>query len=725
MKSNKLKSQKNKNQKKVNIFNRKIDRTFNNIVVYKGIKNKFNLKNVDHNLIENYINSEFEFSKEYQLPNIVEKTESFFKKHYPGFNSTNKIKTEIKFKTLDTDKKYKLIDKVKVKFDDRKNKYLAETLISEIKKIKISEEIIKENRELLDNGLWCDFDIVYKKQTKKNNKISIKDSEFYYEIKEVKSLELTDDEFEIEKEKLKNKLYEFDQNEWIDLLLRSTGIEPVDSGISIREKIILLMRLLPLVEKNFNLVELGLPGTGKSYLHMDLSRNSYLLSGAETTRAQLFYDRAKRKTGLVNNWSTIVFDEVTGVDFDKDLLQYMKTFMGSGRFNTDEETLYADASFVFNGNTIMEIDNYLSSSHLFKPLPSEMHDTAFLDRIHCYLPGWEINFDKTSLFTKNLGFTRDFLFKFLKFFREKSSVDIFQKYDIKLSATLSGRDRKAIRKNFSGLMKLLYPFGVEEFFGIDNPERTLISVNQILRYALEMRKRVNEQQQRISKTGNFDNKKFKYNIHEERSYPIILPEEKFYRIKVGNRITDTKEYFTSKEMWNINKKLIKKLKTSYVEKFVINKPSRNFALTIKLNSILSQFNDRNNDKINEAAKTAFSNISNELSEKNIIEKYINTYINVEEDLINIIEFLHEHSKLSKIYNLSIQNKDHRIGQKDLESKEDDLRLLDLNEIKVWYRKEEEFNSVRCEYGGFIIKITHKMQEIENIIISYPDRKNFF
>jgi ATP-dependent Lon protease len=724
-------SQKAKTKKSTStyVFDRKLNRYFSNIVVYKGIENKFNLKNVDHNLVENYINSEFDFSKESELPDIAEKTESFFKKHYPGFNSTNKIKSEIKFETLNKGKKYKLIDKVKVKFDDRKNKYLAETLISEIKKIKIDEEIIKENRELLDNGLWCEFDIVYKNRIKRNGKHSIKNSEFYYEIKAVKPLELTDNQFEIEKEKLKKDVSRFTQVEWINLLLRSIGIEPVGSRISIREKVILLMRLLPLVEKNFNLVELGLPGTGKSYLHMDLSKDSYLLSGAETTRAQLFYDKAKRKSGLVNKWSAIVFDEVTGVDFDKDLLQYMKTFMGSGRFNADEETLFADASFVFNGNTIKEIDNYLSSSHLFKPLPSEMHDTAFLDRIHCYLPGWEINFDNSSLFTEHLGFTRDFFFKFLRFLRAKSNADILKNYDIKLSSTLSGRDKKAVEKNFSGLMKLLYPFGADWFFGGDNPERISISVNEILKYALEMRKRVNEQQKRISETANFDDKKFKYKYQfdEINFFEIKLPETDIYRKNDGNRRADIKEYFTSEEMTNINRKLIEKLKTSDVEEFVLNKPSRKFALTIKLNSILAEFTDYDNDEISDSAEKEFSNISNGLSENNLIKKYIDTYINVEDDLISIIEFIHNYSRYSRIYNLFSRYKDHRINQKDLEIRgnECSLKILDLREVKVWYRTEGRFDSVRCEYGGFIIKIDHKTEGVKENTISYSDRKNFF
>jgi hypothetical protein len=358
-----------------------------------------------------------------------------------------------------------------------------------------------------------------------------------------------------------------------------------------------------------------------------------------------------------------------------------------------------------------------------------MHDTAFLDRIHCYLPGWEINFDNRSLFTENLGFTRDFFFKFLRFLREKSNADILKNYDIKLSSTLSGRDKKAVEKNFSGLMKLLYPFGKGWFLGEHDSERTPLSVDRILEYALEMRKRVNEQQKRISETANFNNSKFKYKYQfdEINSFEIKLPETDIYRKKDGNRRAYTKEYFTSEEMTNINRKLIEKLKTSDVEEFVLNKPSRKFALTIKLNSILAEFTDYDNDEINEDAKTAFSNISNDLSENNLIKKYIDTYINVEDDLIGIIEFIHDYSRYSRIYNFSGRNKDHRINQKDLEIRRNEcsLKILDLREVKVWYRTEERFDSVRCEYGGFIIKIDHKTEGVKENTISYPDRKNFF
>ena len=180
-------------------------------------------------------------------------------------------------------------------------------------------------------------------------------------------------------------------------------------------------------------------------------------------------------------------------------------------------------------------------------------------------------------------------------------------------------------------------------------------------------------------------------------------------------------------MTNINRKLIEKLKTSDVEEFVLNKPSRKFALTIKLNSILAEFTDYDNDEINEDAKAEFSNISNDLSEKNLIEKYINTYISVEDDLIDIIEFIHDYSRYSRIYNFSGRNKDHRINQKDLEIRRNEcsLKILDLREVKVWYRTEERFNSVRCEYGGFIIKIDYKTEGVKKNTISYPDRKNFF
>jgi ATP-dependent Lon protease len=683
------------------------------IVIFKGIKDKFDLNNIRYTLVENFLKGYGRKLYEEDLDDIIRGTNRFFKDNYPDHNNTETIKSKIKFKTLDEADVYQMIDKVKVIFNERKNQYIANTLISNINNIVIAERIVKENMKLLDDGLWCDIDIAYKKEPNLGDNL-LGENNYYYEIKTVRSLELVN--FDIEKNNLKGLRLKLDLEEWIDLLLRSIGIESIETKMPLNYKIIILMRLLPLVEKNFNLVELGLPGTGKSYLHNELSTTSYLLSGAETTRAQLFYDKAKRKLGIVSNWDVVVFDEVTGVNFDDNLIQYMKSYMEAGKFNANQEKFPADASFIFNGNTNKTINHYLNSSHLFKPLPEQMQDTAFLDRIHCYLPGWEIDFDRKNLFTKHLGLTRDFLFKFLSFLRKKSNNNIFQKHDIELSDSISNRDKKAIKKNFSGLVKLLDPFD----------QSTLSKENlKLLMYnSIEMRKRVNEQQKRISPTDKFENKEFSFNIGRSYSHAEILPEFKLYRQFGKDKNVKINTIYSHKEMLNINKKLMKTLKTSDLEKIVLNKHSYNFALTLKLNSIETAFSS-DKDNINSEAKEAFSQIEKEISQREegnqLIEKYIKTYKAVEVDLDLMMSFFYENARYLKFYNGLKYNRDYQIGQKDLKGRREDcdLRKLNLNEINVFYRRERNLKSLRCEYGGFKIVIyNHKSKPEQNKEIYY-------
>lgn len=710
--------------KNPDVLDEKLISYLKEISIYKGIKSKIDLKNINYHLVENYMNSKVEITNA-DIESIINETEEYFKFNFPDYNNTQKYKALIKNETFNHDREFKMIDKVEVVFDERSGQYFASTLISGIDKIVIKEDLVFDNLNLLDDSLWCEINIDYKK-IKNDNDMLMNKSVYYYEITEVKSLEI--ENYKEKKKKLKLNLKSrrdhFNYKDWMNILLRSIGIEPIETRMREETKIIILMRLLPLVEKNFNLIELGMPGTGKSYLHNDMSINSYLLSGAETTRAQLFYDKAKRKLGIVSNWDTIVFDEVTGVDFDKDLLQYMKTYMSSGRFNANENTLFADASFVFNGNTNRQIDYYLSSSHLLKPLPQEMQDTAFLDRINCYLPGWEVNFDRKNLFTNHIGLTRSFLFKLLGDLREKSNIDIFKKHDIELSETLSRRDRKAIKKNFSGLIKLLDPFDLDIITNED--------IKKLLYYAIEMRQRVSEQQKRISLNNNFENKTFSFYFKGEEYKEKRLPEFNMYRnaMSIDELVNPAASLLDiDKDLLYINSKFKEKLMNSKEDELIINKPRMKFALQIRVNSLRTEFIDDNDEYYSRSVKSVINDLErdnlikleNTNSKIDLLERYVGVYKTIEEDLSKMLTFFYDNAKSVEVYIRSKMNKDRKIQKDDLVNRDRkcNLNFIDVDKIDVFYRKNSGgYKSIRCEFGGLEIKIDIENNNIKNKKISY-------
>nr|WP_242965699.1 protease Lon-related BREX system protein BrxL [Flavonifractor sp. An4] len=285
----------------------------------------------------------------------------------------------------------------------------------------------------------------------------------------------------------------FTKDEWITILLRSTGMEA--DKFTEREKWLLLARMLPLVENNFNLCELGPRSTGKSHLFKEISPNSILVSGGQTTVANLFYNMGTKTVGLVGLWDCVAFDEVAGITFkDKDGVQIMKDYMASGSFARGKEEKAASASMAFVGNINQSVDVLLKTSHLFEPFPDAMaYDTAFLDRMHCYVPGWEIPKYRPDFFTNDYGFITDYLAEFMREMRKEPWGDACDRY-FRFGSNLNQRDTIAVRKMVSGFTKLLYPDG--EFSRND--------MEEILTYALEMRRRVKEQLKKIGGMEFYD-----------------------------------------------------------------------------------------------------------------------------------------------------------------------------------------------------------------------------
>lgn len=377
---------------------------------------------------------------------------------------------------------YTVIDKITVSLNIKRNFYEAEFSNLGLKDIPIDEEYPAKYDRLLCGGIWCIIQLDYEYMEEDRNGTPIS-------IRKLTPIQMP----HVDIDELKQGRKAFTQEEWMDVLLRSIGMEP--DTLSYREKWLLIIRMIPLVENNFNLCELGPRSTGKSHLYKEISPNSILVSGGQTTVANLFYNMGRKTVGLVGLWDCVAFDEVAGIKFkDKDGIQIMKDYMASGSFARGKEEKAASASMVFVGNINQSVDVLLKTSSLFDPFPPEMGtDTAFLDRIHCYLPGWEIPKFRPEHFTDDYGFISDYLAEFIRELRKEPYGDALDKY-FRLGSNLNQRDTIAVRKMVAGLVKLVYPDGV---FTKDQLE-------EILNLALEMRRRVKEQLKKLGGMEFYD-----------------------------------------------------------------------------------------------------------------------------------------------------------------------------------------------------------------------------
>ena len=399
---------------------------------------------------------------------------------------------------------YTVIDKVTVKLNMKKDNYEAEFSNLGLKAIPLGEEYPTKYDRLLCGGIWCIVQLNYEyiEEDKKNGT-------------PIQVCKLTPIQMpHVDIEELKKSRKNFTKEEWMDVMLRSIGMEPDE--LSIREKWLLLTRMIPLVENNFNLCELGPRSTGKSHLYKEISPNSILVSGGQTTVANLFYNMGRKTIGLVGLWDCVAFDEVAGINFkDKDGIQIMKDYMASGSFARGKEEKAASASMVFVGNINQSVDVMLKNSSLFDPFPPEMGtDTAFLDRIHCYIPGWEIPKFRPEHFTNDYGFITDYLAEFIRELRKEQYGDTLDKY-FRLGKNLNQRDTIAVRKMVDGFLKLLYPDGVF----------TKEELEEILQLSLEMRRRVKEQLKKLGGMEFYD-VNFSYIDNEtfEEHY-VSVPEQ--------------------------------------------------------------------------------------------------------------------------------------------------------------------------------------------------------
>lgn len=396
-----------------------------------------------------------------------------------------------------------VIDMVTVELSIRDDRFYASFSNLGLHGIPIADEYPEKHDRLLCGGIWCIVQLEYEYIEEEKNDCPI-------HIRKLSPIQMP----HVDIDELKRGRSNFTKDEWIDVLLRSIGMEP--DTLSYREKWLLITRMLPLVENNFNLCELGPRSTGKSHLYKEISPNSILVSGGQTTVANLFYNMGRKTVGLVGLWDCVAFDEVAGIKFkDKDGIQIMKDYMASGSFARGKEEKAASASMVFVGNINQSVDVLLKTSSLFDPFPPEMGtDTAFLDRIHCYLPGWEVPKFRPEHFTNDYGFITDYLSEFIRELRKEQYGDALDRY-FRLGKNLNQRDTIAVRKMIDGYLKLIYP----------NGDFTKEDLEEIVKISLEMRRRVKEQLKKLGGMEFYD-VNFSYIDNEtfEEKY-VAVPEQ--------------------------------------------------------------------------------------------------------------------------------------------------------------------------------------------------------
>ena len=459
-------------------LDKKLNEVFAGKVVRKDLTKKIKEgANVPVYVLEYLLGMYCATDDEEAIKDGVERVKKILADNFVRPDEAEKIKSKIKEEGI-----YTIIDKITVRLNEKLDIYQAEFSNLGIKDALISDEFVKKYEKLLVGGIWCIIKVSYNYDDQDRHRIP-------FRINSLDPIQLPN----MNMKQLFDGRKQFTKDEWVDILIRSIGIEP--DKLEYNQKLHFLERAVPLVENNYNLCELGPRGTGKSHIYKEISPNSILVSGGQTTVANLFYNMSQKKIGLVGMWDCVAFDEVAGINFkDKDGIQIMKDYMASGSFARGKEEKNANASMVFVGNINQSVEVLLKTSHLFEPFPPEMaNDSAFFDRMHYYLPGWEIPKMRPELITDDYGFITDYLSEFFREMRKRTYSDSLDDY-FKLGSNLNQRDVIAVRKTLSGLIKLIYP----------NGEYSKEELEELLVYSLIGRRRVKEQLKKIGGMEFYD-----------------------------------------------------------------------------------------------------------------------------------------------------------------------------------------------------------------------------
>ena len=453
----------------------------------------------------------------------VEKIKKILSENYVRPDQSEYVKSKIK-----ENGQYTIIDKITVVFDDREDKYVARFTNLRMDPFEVSSNLVVHNEKLLVGGIWCIVKIEYvglekdekeqdsfeedifddkKKQKKLKRKKSKYDSPF--EIAFLRPIQMPN----LDLDDIKNARCNFTKDEWISMLLRSAGYEPDE--LTQKEKLHYLLRFVPFIQKNYNLVELGPRGTGKSHVYSELSPYSILMSSGTTTVSNMFYNMSSRRVGLVGNWDCIAFDEVAGITkATSDMVQIMKNYMANGTFARGSDSISSDASIAFEGNTFRSVADMMRTTNLFEPFPDAFNnDSAFFDRIHAYLPGWETPKLRAKLFTTNYGLISDCFSEFCHSMRKYDFTNMFSEY-FELNNCYNTRDDTAVRRTFSGLAKLIYPDEV----------MTKEEARELLEYSIECRRRVKEQLRKMNPTEFSDVGLGYIDLETNEETVVSLPE---------------------------------------------------------------------------------------------------------------------------------------------------------------------------------------------------------
>ena len=454
----------------------------------------------------------------------ISKIKRILSENYVRPDQSEYVKSKIK-----ENGQYTIIDKITVVFDDREDKYVAKFTNLRMDPFEVSSDLVVHNEKLLIGGIWCILKIDYvgldknndddedmfdedifgnqKKKKKIKKKKSKYDSPF--EIASLKPIQMPN----LDLDEIKYSRSNFTKDEWIDLLLRSAGYEP--NELSRKEKLHYLLRFVPFIQKNYNLVELGPRGTGKSHVYSELSPYSILMSSGTTTVSNMFYNMSSRRVGLVGNWDCVAFDEVAGItQASGDMVQIMKNYMANGTFARGANSISSDASIAFEGNTFRTVSDMMRTTNLFEPFPDAFNnDSAFFDRIHAYLPGWETPKLRAKLFTSRYGLISDCFAEFCHAMRKYDFTNSFSEY-FALNRNYNTRDDTAVRRTFSGMAKLIYP----------DEQMTKEEARELLEYSIECRRRVKEQLRKMNPTEFSDVAMGYIDLDTNQEFIVETPE---------------------------------------------------------------------------------------------------------------------------------------------------------------------------------------------------------
>lgn len=483
----------------MNEFDQKINQHFAGLVVRKDLVKAVKGNAIVPSYVLEYLLGQYcATSDEQTIQTGIATVKEILAKHYVHRNEAGLIRSSIK-----ENGRYKVIDRISVDLNDKKDVYEAQFSNLGIKEVLVDSGTVKKHPKLLVGGVWCIADLEYEFTEDKSVSPWI--------LSTLKPIQLSNFDFGTYVEARK----QFTTDEWIDLLVQSIGFNPEMFGK--RSKLTQLVRLIPYCERNYNLIELGPKGTGKSHIYSEFSPHGILISGGEVTVPKLFVSNSSGKIGLVGYWDCVAFDEFAGKQkrVDKALVDIMKNYMANKSFSRGVETLGAEASMVFVGNTQHTVPYMLKHSDLFCELPDKFYDSAFLDRIHFYIPGWEVDIIRGEMFSSGYGFVVDYLAEILRSLRNHDYSDRYKEY-FTLSSDISTRDRDGINKTFSGLMKILFPQG-----GATKEE-----VEELLRFSIEGRKRVKDQLMRIDST--YGSVRFTYQDCDGQTKPVTTLEEQEY-----------------------------------------------------------------------------------------------------------------------------------------------------------------------------------------------------